>query len=96
VPILLAMLGHTRAIAGQRREAELILTMLSEQAKTRYISPYDIAIIYAGLGEKAAALAKLREAYEDRSAWLVFINVDPRLDVLRDEADFVALAARLH
>jgi serine/threonine-protein kinase len=95
VPILLAMLGHTRAIAGQRREAELILTMLAEQAKTRYISPYDIAVIHAGLGDRAAALAKLREAYEDRSAWLVFIDVDPRLDSLREEPAFRELESRL-
>ncbi len=95
VPILLAMLGHTRAIAGHRAEAEMILSMLAEQAKMRYISPYDIAIIYAGLGDKVAALAKLNEAYEDRSAWLVFVNVDPRLDGLREEAQFRELAARL-
>src|ERR1043165_4678443 len=95
IPILLAMLGHTRAIAGQRAEAEMILSMLAEQAKTRYISPYDIAVIHAGLGDRAAALAKLEEAYEDRSAWMVFIDVDPRLDALRDEAQFQELAARL-
>jgi serine/threonine-protein kinase len=95
VPILLSMLAHTRAIAGQRREAEMILSMLGEQAKTRYISPYDIAVIHAGLGDRAAALAKLQEAYEDRSAWMVFINVDPRLDPLRDEPAFQELAARL-
>jgi serine/threonine-protein kinase len=95
VPILLSMLAHTRAIAGQRREAEMILSMLGEQGKTRYISPYDIAVIHAGLGDRAAALAKLQEAYEDRSAWMVFINVDPRLDPLRDEPAFQELAARL-
>jgi serine/threonine-protein kinase len=95
VPILLAMLGHTRAIAGQRPEAEMILSMLSEQAKTRYISPYDIATIHAGLGDHAAAIAKLQEAYEDRSAWMVFVNVDPRLDALREEPELKALAARL-
>jgi serine/threonine-protein kinase len=95
IPILLAMLGHTRAIAGQRAEAEMILSMLAEQAKTRYISPYDIGVIHAGLGDRAAALARLQEAYEDRSAWMVFIDVDPRLDALRDEAQFQELAARL-
>jgi serine/threonine-protein kinase len=94
-PILLAMLGHTRAIAGQRAEAEMILSMLAEQAKSRYISPYDIAMIYAGLGDRAAAIAKLEEAYEDRSAWMVFVNVDPRLDPLRDEPKLKELAARL-
>jgi len=95
IPILLAMLGHTRAIAGQRAEAEMILSMLAEQARTRYISPYDIAVIHAGLGDRVAALAKLQEAYEDRSAWMVFIDVDPRLDGLREETEFAALAARL-
>ena len=77
-------------------EAELILTMLNEQARTRYISPYDIAVIHAGLGDRAAALAKLEEAYEDRSAWMVFIDVDPRLDSLREEPTFAELAARLN
>jgi len=96
VPILLAMLGHTRAIAGQRAEAEQILGMLREQGEKRYVSPYDRALIHAALGERDAALADLQLAVEDRSAWLVFLGVDPRLDPLRGDPRFAEIAARLH
>jgi len=95
IPILLAMLGHTHAIAGNRAQAEEILTVLDYESRSRYISPYDIAIIHAGLGNPDAAIAKLEEAYEDRSAWMVFVGSDPRLDVLRAEQGFVRLVGRL-
>jgi tetratricopeptide (TPR) repeat protein len=95
VPILLAMLGHTRAIAGHRADAEQILGLLAEQAAKRYVSPYDLAVIHAGLGDRDAAIAALENAYEDRSAWMVFVNVDPRLDPLREDPRFAAIGARL-
>jgi serine/threonine protein kinase/Tfp pilus assembly protein PilF len=88
IPILMAMLAHTHAIAGQREEALAILADLQRLAKERYISPYDLAIIHAGLGDTPRALAGLHEAYEDRSAWMVFVGVDPRLDGLREEPRF--------
>ena len=95
IPILLAMLAHTRAIAGERDEALLLLGTLEGEAQTRYISPYDIAVIHAGLGDKREAIAQLKRAVEDRSAWMVFLNVDPRLDALRDEPAFAEIAAAL-
>ena len=96
VPILLAMLGHTYAIAGNRAEAERVLTELQFEANTRYVSPYDIAVIHAGLGDRAAAIRALNEAFDDRSAWMVFLNVDPRLDALRAERGFLDIATKLH
>jgi serine/threonine-protein kinase len=96
VPILLAMLGHTHAIAGNRGEAERVLTELQFEAQTRYVSPYDVAVIHSGLGDVSAAMAALHEAFEDRSAWMVFLGVDPRLDPLRDDVRFQELAARVH
>jgi tetratricopeptide (TPR) repeat protein len=92
VPILLAMLGHTYALAGNRAEAERVLTELQFEAGTRYVSPYDIAMIHAGLGDHAAALKSLKEAFEERSAWMVFLGVDPRLDGLRDNPAFQEIA----
>jgi eukaryotic-like serine/threonine-protein kinase len=96
IPILVAMLAHTHAIAGNREQALALLDSLREQAKTRYISPYDIAVIHAGLGDTQAALAHLQLAYDDRSAWMVFLDVDPRLDSLRTEPAFAEIAERLH
>jgi len=95
VPILLAMLAHTHAIAGNREKALAYLDALREQAKERYVSPYDIALVHAALGETDAALDELQAAREDRSAWMVFLNVDPRLDPLRREPRFAELAKAL-
>jgi serine/threonine-protein kinase len=86
IPILLAMLAHAHAIAGHRAEAEATLTALRYEALSRYISAYDIAVIYAGLGELDAARAEIEKAREERAAWMVFYDVDPRLDGLRGPA----------
>jgi TolB-like protein/Flp pilus assembly protein TadD len=93
IPILLAMVGHTYAISGNRAEAERVLTELQFEAS--YVSPYDIAVIHAGLGDHASAIRALKEALDDRSAWMVFLPRDPRLDVLRGEESFREIAARL-
>lgn len=96
VPILTAMLAHTHAISGDRKRALELLDALLAERQRRYISPYDIAVVYAGLGDTASAIAQLEAALEERSAWMVFLNVDPRLDPLRTEPRFKELAARLN
>ncbi|HJQ40701.1 MAG TPA: protein kinase [Thermoanaerobaculia bacterium] len=96
VPILLTMLAHTHAIAGERAKALFYLDALRVETKDRYVSPYDIAVIHAALAEKESALEQLRAALEDRSAWMVFLNVDPRLDGLRGEPGFAEIAKALN
>jgi serine/threonine protein kinase/tetratricopeptide (TPR) repeat protein len=94
-PILLAMIGHTYAIAGQREKAQQALDALREEAKVRYVSPYDLAVIHVGLGNQSEAMRTLRVAFDDRSSWMVFIEIDPRLDPLRDSVEFRSLLARV-
>jgi len=95
VPILMAMRGHAHAIAGHRKEAEEALAALIAESKSRYISPYDLAVIHAALGDTKSATAALHEALEDHSAWMVFLNIDPRLDSMRTVPVFEALAREL-
>jgi len=94
-PILLAMIGHAYAIAGEREKAIEALDALRDEAKARYVSPYDLAVIHAGLGNLSEAMRTLRVAFDDRSAWMVFVRVDPRLDPLRELPEFQDLAARV-
>jgi serine/threonine protein kinase/tetratricopeptide (TPR) repeat protein len=96
VPILLAMLAHTHAIAGSREQATTLLAELEAEKEKRYISQYDIAVVHAGLGDAQKALEHLRLAAEERSSWIVFLHVDPRLDTLRHEPGFGALVSSLH
>ncbi|HYM61566.1 MAG TPA: protein kinase [Thermoanaerobaculia bacterium] len=95
IPILLAMLCHTYAIAGRRDEAERVFGELLEETRSRYVSAYDVAMIEVGLGNHDAAIVTLGKAFEERSAWMVFLNVDPRLDPLRADPGFQKLAAQL-
>ncbi len=52
------------------------------------MSPFYMATVYAGLGQKEEAMDWLEKAYQDRSNGLVFIKVDPELDSLRAQPRF--------
>ncbi len=94
-PILLAMIGHAWAVAGDRTRALEALDSLREEAKQRYVSPYDLAVIHAALGNEAEAMRTLRVAFDDRSSWMVFIGVDPRLEPLKDVEEFRDLVGKV-
>jgi hypothetical protein len=88
-------LGHVYAVSGSEREARKILRELRELSEQSYVSAFDMAVINAGFGNKAEALAWLEKAYDDRSFFMVSLNVDPRFDRLRAEPRFRALVQRI-
>jgi len=89
-------LGHAYAIAGQTRMAEQSLARLQEQAKQRYVAPYDIAVVYMGLKEKDQALKYLEMAYSDHSCWMIFLRVEPSFDSLRGDPRYQDILHRMH
>lgn len=95
-PQVLAALGHAYAAAGQRAEAQQVLSELQTLAQRKYVSPYDVATIYAALGEKEQAFDWLEKAYADRCGWLAWwLKVDPKFDSLRADERFTALLRRI-
>jgi serine/threonine protein kinase/Tfp pilus assembly protein PilF len=89
-------LGHSYAVSGNRAEAHKVLDHLKDLSAHRYIAPYNVAVIYAGLGEKDEAFAWLNRAYDARSYLLaVYLNTDSRLDNLRSDARFTDLRRRI-
>ncbi len=92
---VMAALGHAYAVAGKRAEALRILDQLKVQAAQRYVSPYYIALLYAGLGDHADAMDSLNKGYEDRSNNMIFLNVVPQFDGLRNEPRFQELRHRI-
>ncbi len=93
--LMKAHLGHAYAVAGKKEMARQVLGELLEQAKRSYVSPYLIAVIYAGLGEQDLAFEWLERAYEERAEFIVYLRADPRLDPLRSEVRFSTLAQRM-
>lgn len=87
-----ASLGHALGLAGDRPGARALLDQLLRQREHAYVSPYDIALLYVGLGEKDHALDWLEKAYQERSSLLVFALREPRLAPLRSEPRFATLA----
>jgi len=89
-------LGYAYAVTGKRSEAQKILDELQEQAKRRYVSPWLIALIYTGLGNKDQAFSWLEKAYEDRSVNLMYLKVEPILDPLRSDPRYADLMRRMN
>lgn len=94
-PLMVSALAHAYARAGQRTEAQVLLTQLQAASKRQYVSPYYAAIVYVGLGEKEQALSFLEKAFTDRSNGLIFMGVEPELDPIRSDPRFIALEREL-
>jgi TolB-like protein/DNA-binding winged helix-turn-helix (wHTH) protein/Tfp pilus assembly protein PilF len=88
-------LGHVLAVAGRRAEALAILEGLGDLSATRYVSPYSVALVHAGLGDRDQALAWLDKAYAERSDYMPYLKLEPMLDGLRSDHRFVALVGRV-
>lgn len=91
-----AFLGHAYAIVGNRIAAEKILRKLLQESKTGKASPYDLATLYAGLGDKDRAFEFLEKSYREKPIDLSWnLKPDPRLDNLRSDPRFQNLLFRL-
>lgn len=91
----LAAFGQALAASGDRRGALVILSDLQQRAHTKYVSAYDLALIYAGLGDKDKAFQGLDQALRDRSSFLPYITWDRRADVLRSDPRFETVLRKL-
>jgi serine/threonine-protein kinase len=94
-PLMRAELAHTYALARKRSEAEKILADLQQLSSERYISPYHIALIYSGLGNKEETFKWLEQAFRGRADYLVYLKVDPRFDWLHRDPRFASLVDRI-
>jgi tetratricopeptide (TPR) repeat protein len=95
-PSMVALLGHAYAAANQRSEARGILQQLSALSKEKYVPSYPVAAIYAALGEKDEALARLDRAYDEHDPWMAYLGLDPRLDGLHSDPRFTNLLRRMN
>ena len=86
-----AGMGHACGLAGRLDQADKVLSKLKRRLADGYVPSYDLAVVYIGLGQGDEALTWLERAYEERSSWMSYLNVEPRLDPLRAEDRFTAL-----
>ena len=92
----MAAMGFLYGKWGKPEKAGQILEEFAALAKKgNYASGYAIAVVYAGLGDKERTFAYLDKAYAERSNWLVWLNNDPRWNVVRAEPRFKELVRKV-
>lgn len=95
LPLVLGQLGSAYAHAGRRDEALAIIETLAAQAKERYVSPFEVATIYAGLEDTEQALHWFEKALEERASWMIFLKTSPKFDKLRSAPGYSSLLERI-
>ena len=94
-PDLAAAIGADYAQSGYTGVMQSWLDGLKEVSKRGYVSAYDIAEIYARIGQKTQALVWLEQAFNQRDSKLTYIRVEPAFDQMRSDAQFQQIAQRL-
>ncbi len=95
-PNRVAALGHAYAVFNQEENARQVLEELRCLSESRFVSAFDFALLYAGLGDKDQAFAWLEKAYEERSfSLLMSLQAEPRFDNLRSDSRFQGLVRRV-
>ncbi|HMI53335.1 MAG TPA: winged helix-turn-helix domain-containing protein [Candidatus Saccharimonadales bacterium] len=89
-----ALRGYFFGKLGRVDKAMEILNTLEVISRERYVPPYALALIYAGLGQGDSAFEWLEKAYEVRDVHLIFLPVDPKWDSLRADGRFASLVKR--
>lgn len=93
-PSYLANLGYAYGRWGKRTEALKIAGQMEELSRNRYVSPYDVALVHVGLGEKDLAFDWLQKAVADRSISLN-LELDERVESIHSDPRFTELIRRI-
>ncbi len=88
--------GYALAKSGNLAQARIILDELQKLSTTRYVPPYNFALVYNGLGESDKALDYLEKAFADKNVLMVFLKVEPKWNNLRNEPRFIELMRRMN
>ncbi len=93
--LMKGLLAVTYAEAGRESEARTLLSEIEEASRQRYTCSYEIALTHATLGDRDTAFVWLEKAFEDRAMCIPWMNVDPRVDLLREDPRYQAFLDRV-
>ena len=95
-PFVTAHLAYAHGMSGDRPRAMAALGELKGTSPGGEVAPFNLALVYLGLGDHPRALDYLEQAYAANSQQLVWLKVDPIYEPLRSEPRFKALLKRLN
>jgi serine/threonine-protein kinase len=91
----ISMSAYVWTRAGDAAKARALLDQFLAVSARRYVPPYNIAVVYLGLGDLDACFARLDKAYADHDVRLSFLRVDPKWDPVRSDPRFVSVLKRI-
>lgn len=92
----ISLRGYLLAKMGDAAEARSILAMLEDISRERFVPPYAIALVHAGLGELEQTFEWLERALAAHDVHLTFLSIDPKWDAFRSDARFMDLLRRCY
>jgi serine/threonine-protein kinase len=91
-----SMIGYTLARSGDLQGAQAALAGLLRRGSEHYVPPFNVAMLYNGLGDADNAFAWLGKAYADRDVRLTFLKIEKKWDPLRSDERFASLVERMN
>jgi tetratricopeptide (TPR) repeat protein len=91
-----ALLGYAYGASGDRTAATAIIEEMNRKSLHGYVPPFNLAIVYLGMGDSERAMDYLEHAYSAHNMWLALLKMDPMFDPLRKEPRFIALMKKLN
>ena len=88
-------LGWVYAVSGRRADALKIAQEFRDLSSHAYVDFYCLAGIYAGLGDKDEAFRLLEKGYEQHSATMPYLAVDPFWYGMRSDPRYADLLRRI-
>jgi len=86
--------GYIHAVTGDKTKAKSKIQEMLALRKQRHVSPYNLALVYAGLGETESAMQWLEQAFEERDVHMTFL-LDYKWDGIRSDERFQKLLSRV-
>ena len=90
-----AWLAYAYGASGDRARAIAEAEDLKKKSLRGSATPFNLALVSLGLGDRARALDYLEQAYAADSQWLGWLKLDRTFDPLRSEPRFAALMRKL-
>lgn len=90
-----AMIVRALAALDRTEEAEEIMSRLEQESRQHYMRQEILAMGYAAAGNFDMAFNCLERAYDNRSAGLIYLHLDPGYKALRQDERFGALVAKI-
>ena len=94
-PFVTAYLAFAYGAAGDPARATAELAELKKMSKDGTVLPFNLALVYLGLGDRARALDNLERALAADSQMMAWIGRDTIFDPIRSEPRFVALLKKM-